>query len=518
MAILKENLENKTWENVFNEESANKKADIFHSELMQIIEKFAPEKTRTVSNDDQPWFTEALKKIDKLRRREYRHNRRSKRYLELQQHYKIKCKQEKKKFFKKMVRQVREANPSQWYSLLKRIGNYDQEKSNEFQISEICHLSDQDQAEAIADSFNSITQEYQEVSKDDIKIPEFSADTIPNFSPWQVRSYMEKIKTNKATIPGDIPAKIMKEFASLLCVPLADIINTSIKTGSWPDRYKHELITSVGKVFPVESMKQLRPISNLPLCDKIQEKIVSEMIISDMKSKLDPTQYGNQKKTSIQHYLVRLMHRILTNVDRNMKGEINAVLATFVDWKSAYSRQCHKLGIESFIRNGVRPSLIPVLINYFQNRQMKVKFHGKTSATRQQPGSGAQGASLGNWEFISQTNHNADSVPEEDRFKYIDDLTVLEIINLLNIGLSSYNFKNQVASDIPIEGKFVHKDNLKTQKYLNEINEWTENQKMLLSEEKTNSMIINFTNNHQFTTRMTLKDSNIQIVQKMKIL
>jgi hypothetical protein len=49
------------------------------------------------------------------------------------------------------------------------------------------------------------------------------------------------------------------------------------------------------------------------------------------------------------------------------------------------------------------------------------------------------GASLGNWEFLSQTNDNADCVPEDDRFKFVDDLTTLEVINLLTVGLSSFH-------------------------------------------------------------------------------
>ena len=109
----------------------------------------------------------------------------------------------------------------------------------------------------------------------------------------------------------------------------------------------------------------LRPISNLCNLNKIMETIISELVISDMQSKLDPSQFGNQKHKSIQHYLVKLLNRILTSVDNNSKGEINAVLCMFIDWKQAYSRQCHTLGIESFIKNGVRPSLIPLLISYF---------------------------------------------------------------------------------------------------------------------------------------------------------
>ena len=54
-----------------------------------------------------------------------------------------------------------------------------------------------------------------------------------------------------------------------------------------------------------------------------------------------------------------------------------------LDWKEAFSRQCPKLGIESFIENGVRPSLIPLMINYFQGRKMQVKWHGHLSEQRE---------------------------------------------------------------------------------------------------------------------------------------
>ena len=97
------------------------------------------------------------------------------------------------------------------------------------------------------------------------------------------------------------------------------------------------------------------------------------MMIEDMRKNLDPSQYANQKGLSIQHYLIKIIDKILVSVDKNSKSESCAVLATLVDWKQAFPRQCPKLGIESFLKNGVRPSLIPMLINYFQGRQMKVK-------------------------------------------------------------------------------------------------------------------------------------------------
>ena len=245
---------------------------------------------------------------------------------------------------------------------------------------------------------------------------------------------------------------------------------------------------------------------------------ICELIASDIEANLDPTQHGNRKRTGIQHYLIRLIHRILSETDKNSRGEIRAVLCTFIDWKQAYSRQSHILGVQAFMRNGVRPSLIPLLISYFQSREIRIKWHNKLSKPRKMPGSGAMGSSIGNMEFDSQTNNNADCVPEKNRIKFVDDLSVLEIINLLNIGLASHNMKQQIPNDIPIHGQVIPNFNLKSQKYIEEINSWTQNQQMIISEKKTKSMIINFTNNYQFHTRLTLNSQNIEVVDKIKIL
>ena len=145
---------------------------------------------------------------------------------------------------------------------------------------------------------------------------------------------------------------MIKEFASYLCIPFSDVINSGLMAGHWPKYYKRETITPT-KQFPPENREMLRPIANLCNFNKIMEKIISEIVITDMEKQLDPSQYGNRKHVSIQHYLIRLVHRILTSVDKNSKGEVNAVLCMFIDWKQAYVRQCHKLGVESFIKKMV---------------------------------------------------------------------------------------------------------------------------------------------------------------------
>ena len=48
------------------------------------------------------------------------------------------------------------------------------------------------------------------------------------------------------------------------------------------------------------------------------------------------------------------------------------------------------------------------------------------------------------WDTLSQSNKSDDNVIVEDRFKFVDDLTILEIVDLLTVGLASYNIKQHV--------------------------------------------------------------------------
>ena len=121
-----------------------------------------------------------------------------------------------------------------------------------------------------------------------------------------------------------------------------------------------------------------------------------------------------------------------------------------------------------------RPSLIPVLISFFlQNRKMTVKWHGCKSTKRNLPGGGPAGSTIGLLEYLSQSNNSADIFNQEDWFKFVDDLTILEVINLLTVGISLFNLKCQVPNDIPSHNQYINPLNLKSQAYLNEINHWT---------------------------------------------
>ena len=146
---------------------------------------------------------------------------------------------------------------------------------------------------------------------------------------------------------------------------------------------------------------------------------------------------------------------------------------------------------------------------------MQVRYNGTYSSTYQLPGGGPQGTLVGLIEYFVQSNDNADCVDPELRFKYVDDLTALELV-MLGMWLSDYNFKQHVASDIGIDEKYVAASNLKIQEDLNTIADWTDQNLMKMNEEKTQYMVFSRSET-EMATRLTLNGKTLERIEETKL-
>ena len=236
------------------------------------------------------------------------------------------------------------------------------------------NLQPQTQAEKIADSFAQVSNEYEHLQTRDIDLSEaHNQKPVPWITHQKIYTKVNKMKSKISTVIDDIPWKIVKKFSFYLSFPLEDIFNRSIIHGEFANIWKLEIVTPAPKVFPPASEEELRKISCTKNFSKIFESILAEYLIEDMKPTADASQYGNEKGISVQHCLIKMLDAIQTQLDTNNLEEAYAAIITMVDWSKAFNRQCHKLGVESFMRNGVRRDLIPLLISFFQNRRMQVK-------------------------------------------------------------------------------------------------------------------------------------------------
>ena len=130
---------------------------------------------------------------------------------------------------------------------------------------------------------------------------------------------------------GDIPWKIILEYSAELSSPLSNIYNTATLDGIWPSIWKFEYVTPAPKVYPPMTPDDLRKISGTKNLSKIYEALLSDTIIMDMDPSTDPSQFGNEKGLSIQHYLLKMVNKILTILDTNNDRAKYAVVAQLVD-------------------------------------------------------------------------------------------------------------------------------------------------------------------------------------------
>ena len=100
------------------EESVDVKAEKLHNMVLNKLDEVCPEKIRKISSDDDPWYTEQLKRLERKKSRLFRKNRSSKKYKKIKKIYDQKVKEAKKNFKIKAIDDVITARSGQWYSKL----------------------------------------------------------------------------------------------------------------------------------------------------------------------------------------------------------------------------------------------------------------------------------------------------------------------------------------------------------------------------------------------------------------
>ena len=106
-----------------------------------------------------------------------------------------------------------------------------------------------------------------------------------------------------------------------------------------------------------------------------------------------------------------------------------------------------------------------------------------------------------------------EQVSEEDKFKYIDDLSVLEAVNHRQ-KLVEYNVLCHIPSDVPINERYLPPEALETPEINDQISQWTERNIMRLNEDKSNYMVL-ACSNEKFATRISLNKQTLDRVKEI---
>ena len=126
----------------------------------------------------------------------------------------------------------------------------------------------------------SLSNQYDEVKEKDFQeYFDLLEETAIKIEPLKIHQIIQGMNKKAATVPGDIPMKLVEEFSDEIAFPLAHIINNGLKTGQYPVLWKNESITPAPKLYPPEKIADLGKISGLLVFSKVADKIIGEFLI-----------------------------------------------------------------------------------------------------------------------------------------------------------------------------------------------------------------------------------------------
>ena len=245
-------LQTEDWDCINDGLNPTEQVKIMEAKLGDKLDKLLPQKTLKVSSHEKPWISYDLKKIARLKRREYIKHGRSEKYKKLQSKFDTKFEDAAKRYLDKNVTEMENTNPGKAYKILKRMGAPPGECEDEGYFTLKNHsednLSTEESIEKIANFFAQISQEYSPLNIESlphrvkVKLNSMNSDqnTTPSLSEREVWEQIIKSKKTNSMVPGDIPKPIVQKYPEELAVPVSKVYNQILNTKHWPSMWRTE--------------------------------------------------------------------------------------------------------------------------------------------------------------------------------------------------------------------------------------------------------------------------------------
>ncbi|KAK2898055.1 hypothetical protein Q8A73_014435 [Channa argus] len=191
-----------------------------------------------------------------------------------------------------------------------------------------------------------------------------------------------------------IPSTLLQAVAPALMPAITQVINTSLKTGTFPTSFKQALITPLLKKPSLDPsvVENYRPVSLLPFLAKTMERAVFNQL-SDFLSKnnlLDVNQSGFKRGHSTETALLTVVEYL-----RAAKATGQSSVLILLDLSSAFDTVNHQILLSTLSDLGISGSALDWLCSYLSGRSFKVSWRGHLSNSHSLSTGVPQGSVLG---------------------------------------------------------------------------------------------------------------------------
>lgn len=263
----------------------------------------------------------------------------------------------------------------------------------------------------------------------------------------KIHKIIKQLNSNKAPGLDNVNVTDIKMAGRGISVALTNLINRSVKMGSYPETLKMGCVRPIFKKGKKDEYSNYRPITLLPSVDKIVEKFICEQMHTYFRKHdvIYTNQFGFQQGKGT----AELLSKFIDEVNEYLNDK-NNVLVLFIDFSRAFDTLDHTKLIKKLDECGIRGPLLNWCKNYLQDRKYCVKICNAHSNTIEAKYGTAQGSVLGPLHFLSYVNNMRNVLKYCSCYQYADDTCIV-------IGRSDINVAYELLqADFDILSKWCH--------------------------------------------------------------
>ena len=264
--------------------------------------------------------------------------------------------------------------------------------------------------------------------------------------------------------------KLLKLIKTEISPSLTILINQSLATGIFPDKFKIAKITPLIKKPNIFEIDNFRPISLLSSISKVVEKCVFNQLYNYFESQklFYGSQYGYRKKHSTELACLEVVDKVMHHLDR---GE--TPICFFLDLSKAFDTLDHNILLKKLQFYGIQGTCLEWFRSYLSNRTQFVEIDGIQSVSQTINTGVPQGSILGPLLFIIYMNDINTASNKFEAILYADDTSLSSTLK---------TFSNNTPEET----------SLTINRELNLIHEWLSANKLSLNIKKTKYMVFRY--------------------------
>ena len=421
----------------------------FHQIFLNIMSNFIPNDTKKIIPRDSPWINKSLKSLlkrkDKIYRNYKKHGYKEEDKTRLDT-IRTECNESiaaaKLAYLDNLGKDLHESKSTSknYWKIIHRVMN----KSRAPKIppildkgSFILNCSDK------AKLFNDFFANQCALLLNDSILPDFHYITekrIDNvcITDDDILLLIRKLNPNKASGSDGISGQMLLICDVSVVIPLKIIFKNILDTSVYPDMWKVADVTPIFKKEDKQLVKNYRPISLLPICSKIFEKLIFNSLYSYLSSNnlITKNQSGFVPGDSCTNQLLFLVNEIHEAFENKSSLEVRAV---FLDISKAFDNKVWHNGlIFKLKRNGVSGKLLKFFESYLNNRKQRVVLNGFYSDYATIESGVPQGSVLGPLLFLVYINDLESNILSNVKF-FADDTMLYSVVHDPNKSASDLN-------------------------------------------------------------------------------